>query len=130
MKYWIDNEIDGNDDYELPKPHDRPISYIKIPICWSLYYLKHNFSFNDAMKDIILKGGDTQANAAIVGGLLGASHGLKDFKKKDIKTVLTVKNDSDSRLREYQPGSAISVEEKSLCKIQNIIKNAPTDLIV
>ena len=81
------------------------------------------------MKGIISRGGDTQANAAIVGGLLGASHGLKYFEQKDIKTVLTVQADSD-RPEQYQPGSAISVEDKSLCKIQNIIKNAPTDLIV
>ena len=81
------------------------------------------------MKDILSKGGDTQANAAIVGGLLGASHGLRHFDQTHISTVLSLKDASD-RPREYQPGSVISVKDKSVCKIQKIIKNAPTDLIV
>jgi ADP-ribosylglycohydrolase len=33
-------------------------------------------SYQEAMTDILLKGGDTDTNAAIVGGLLGARDGL------------------------------------------------------
>lgn len=63
----------------MPVPHERPISYLKTPLCWAFYYLKHNYSLNDALKDIIMKSGDTSANAAIVGGLLGASCGAQNI---------------------------------------------------
>ena len=32
-------------------------------------------SFEDALEDILLKGGDADTNAAIVGGMMGALHG-------------------------------------------------------
>lgn len=57
----------------MPVPHERPLSYIKNSLMWSLYYLKHEYTFEDAIKSILKKGGETMANAAIVGGLIGAS---------------------------------------------------------
>ncbi len=59
----------------MPELHERPISYIKNSLLWSLNLLKHNYTFEDAIKKILEKGGDTMANAAIVGGLIGASCG-------------------------------------------------------
>lgn len=77
IKYWIENDIEAPDDIEdMPVPHERPISYIKTPLLWSLYYLKHNNSYEDAIRDIISRGGDTKSNAAIVGGLIGAVNGI------------------------------------------------------
>ena len=66
------------------------------------------------MKHIISKGGDTQANGAIIGGLIGASRGINGIERKHVQTVLTVHNQlpdvesgSNPRPREYQPGSVI-----------------------
>ncbi len=56
---------------------------------WALYFLKHDYTLNDAIKSIISKGGDTQANAAIVGGLIGASRGIKGIDRQHIETVLS-----------------------------------------
>ena len=36
IKYWIENEIEPDDVNEMSIPHERPISYIKIPFLWSL----------------------------------------------------------------------------------------------
>ncbi len=57
----------------MPILHHIPISYIKKPFLWSLYYLKNNKTYEEAITDIVSKGGDTQRNAAIVGGMIGAS---------------------------------------------------------
>ena len=85
IKYWIDNDIEAsNDTSEMPIPHYRPISYIKVPILWSLYYLRNDFTYEAAIKDIISRGGDTRGNAAIIGGLIGAARG---FSKEDIKSI-------------------------------------------
>jgi ADP-ribosylglycohydrolase len=40
---------------------------------WSFYYLKNETVFEEAMKDILIRGGDTDTNAAIIGGLIGAA---------------------------------------------------------
>lgn len=71
--YWISNEIDLDNVDDMVCPHERPISNIKIAFTWSLYYLKNNFSYEDAMRDIVKRGGETESNAAIVGAMIGAS---------------------------------------------------------
>jgi ADP-ribosylglycohydrolase len=85
----MENEIEINES-DLPIPHYRPISYVKVSILWALYFLKHEFTFEDAVRKIISKGGDTQANGTIIGGLIGASQGIKSLKKHHIDAVLTV----------------------------------------
>lgn len=77
IKYWIENDIDADNTDEMPKPHNRPINFIKTSLLWAFYYLKNEFEFNEALEDILMKGGATMANATIVGGLIAASQGLK-----------------------------------------------------
>ncbi len=79
IKYWIENYIDVDDIEEMPVPHERPISYIKTPLLWSFYYLKHEKSCEDAIRDIIYRGGDTKNNAAIIGGITAAANGISKF---------------------------------------------------
>ncbi len=76
-------------------PHERPISYIKTPLCWAFYYLKHNYNLNEALKDIIKRGGDTSANAAIVGALIGASCGIKKIDERQVNAVLALPEQSN-----------------------------------
>jgi ADP-ribosyl-[dinitrogen reductase] hydrolase len=73
--HWLQNDVDI--EGEMPKPHYRPIKYIKTALLWAFYYLKHEYQFNDAIKDIVSKGGDTTSNAMIVGGLIGAARGMQ-----------------------------------------------------
>ncbi len=83
IKYWIENDIEAADEIEeMPVPHERPISYIKTPLLWSLYYLKHEKSCEDAIRDIISRGGDTKNNAAIVGGIIAAANGISKIPLK------------------------------------------------
>jgi hypothetical protein len=41
--YWLQNDVDEDDENEMPKPNYRPISYIKIPLLWAFYYLKKEY---------------------------------------------------------------------------------------
>jgi len=90
----------------MPIPHYRPISYIKTALLWSLFYLRKNNSYEEAVKDIISRGGDTRSNAALVGGLIGAAYGIGD-SKKEIFGFKVVSNN-----------------------LKEIVKNAPSNLIV
>jgi ADP-ribosyl-[dinitrogen reductase] hydrolase len=79
VKYWIENDIEASqEDEEMPFPHYRPISYIKTALLWSLFYLRKNEQYEEAVRDIISRGGDTRTNAALVGGLIGAANGIGD----------------------------------------------------
>ena len=40
-----------------------------------MYYLYHDYDYTTALEEVLLKGGDTDTNACIVGGLLGAHRG-------------------------------------------------------
>lgn len=130
IKYWFENEVDLGDD-EMPKPHYRPVSYVKTSILWAFYYLKHEFTFEDAVRDIIKKGGDTMANATIVGGLIGAACGMKDISQ-DYKYLALTKKESDiesqPRARLYQPISVIDLEGGSV--FHQMIGKAPSNLTV
>ena len=78
IKYWIENDIEVDDVDEMPILDHIPISYIKKPFLWSLYYLKNNKSYEEAITDVISRGGDIQCNAAIVGGIIGAANILNN----------------------------------------------------
>jgi len=43
----------------------------------TLFCLENNYSFSEAMAFVLKKGGDTDTNAAIVGGVMGAKYGYK-----------------------------------------------------
>ena len=74
----------------MPIPSERPISYIKISFLWALYFLKNEYSLQDALREILKKGGNTSSNAAVVCGLIGAARGMQEIDQKMIDTVLRV----------------------------------------
>ena len=67
---------------------DKHIGHLKIAFMWAFYYLKNEYTFEQAIKDILKKGGDTDTNAAIVGGLLGTCHGIKGINEDWIEKML------------------------------------------
>jgi ADP-ribosylglycohydrolase len=60
----------------LPSSTKNP-GWVKIAFSLAIFYLKKNFGFLEAIKDLLSKGGDTDTNACIVGGILGVLHGFK-----------------------------------------------------
>jgi ADP-ribosylglycohydrolase len=43
----------------------------------AFYHLRRRSTYHEALHDVLARGGDTDTNAAIVGGLLGALHGFQ-----------------------------------------------------
>ena len=51
----------------------------------AFYFLRHpEISFEEAIKITLMKGGDTDTNAAIVGGLVGAYQPIPDYMKDPV----------------------------------------------
>ena len=48
------------------------------------FFLFNGYTFEDAIRDILIRGGATDTNAAIVGGLLGARWGKSGIPEKKI----------------------------------------------
>jgi ADP-ribosylglycohydrolase len=57
---------------------------------WSFSYLLKKWSYTDAIADVLWRGGDTDTNAAIVGGLIGAlDGGIDNIEKAWIEKMIT-----------------------------------------
>lgn len=53
----------------------RQIGHVRWAFVLAIHFLRRNESYERAIHATLLKGGDTDTNAAIVGGLMGALHG-------------------------------------------------------
>lgn len=73
---WLANAKAG----KLP-PATVNIGWAKIAFTYAFGYLLHtpSMTFEDAVSKMLLQGGDTDTNAAIVGGLMGASIGANNI---------------------------------------------------
>lgn len=64
------------------------IGSAKIAFLYSLYFLKNNYSYTTAMKEMLSRGGDTDTNCCIIGAALGALHGYTEELQTFSRTVL------------------------------------------
>ncbi|MCO5569301.1 hypothetical protein L7F22_023013 [Adiantum nelumboides] len=55
------------------------VGHVRYAFTLAFYFLRQAASFEDAISLTLQKGGDTDTNAAIVGGLLGAFHGAENI---------------------------------------------------
>jgi ADP-ribosylglycohydrolase len=69
----------------------------------AIYQLLHASSVEEAIVDTIMRGGDTDTNAAICGALVGAVHGIERLPERWVKTILKCRpafdNDEANRPR-------------------------------
>lgn len=70
----------------------------------ALYQLSHACSVEEAIIDTVMRGGDTDTNAAICGALLGAVYGIEGLPERWVTTVLNCRPDrNDHRVRQARP---------------------------
>jgi ADP-ribosyl-[dinitrogen reductase] hydrolase len=81
----------------------------------AIYQLLHAASAEEAIVDTIMRGGDTDTNAAICGALVGAVHGIECLPDRWVKTVLSCRPAFDNararqpRPEAYWPADALSL---------------------
>lgn len=64
------------------------IGHVKYAFILAFYFLRIKASFEDAIKETLLYGGDTDTNACIVGGMMGAYHGVENIPKYMLDKVI------------------------------------------
>ena len=80
---WLERALDGN----LPKAFPQE-GYIKIAFSYAFYQLSINASFEEALKHTLMMGGDTDTNACIVGGLIGALCGIDQIPTAQVQKII------------------------------------------
>jgi hypothetical protein len=63
-------------------PANEHIGHAKIGWSYAFHHLKRGSSYIEAMRDVLTRGGDTDTNCAIVGGLVGASLGFEKLREE------------------------------------------------
>ncbi|CAI5996152.1 unnamed protein product [Closterium sp. NIES-64] len=57
------------------------IGWVKWGFLLAFYHLLRRSSYDEALEDTLVRGGDTDTNAAIVGGMVGALHGVEGMEE-------------------------------------------------
>lgn len=89
-------------------------------------YLKTDSSFEEAMSEVLLQGGDTDTNAAIMGMILGAKFGFSQLNTdmlKKVETYTTLKG-GHKRPDFLIPGKGM------LKNLTQFLSNLPKKLII
>lgn len=106
----------ATDESELI-PANKNIGYVVIAFSYAFFYLKQNLEFTEALKRTLKLGGDTDTNAAIVCGLLGARWGI-DAIPKEYQTAIL---DSDH----IRPDWLKPCGEQFFKKIDELVRIGP-----
>lgn len=69
---WLDEALDGRIEPAYPNA-----GYVKVAFGLAFYHLMKRSSYRQALYETLLLGGDTDTNACIVGGLVGAFNGFQ-----------------------------------------------------
>lgn len=64
------------------------IGHVKHAFTLAFHFLRRGTAYEDAIRETLMKAGDTDTNACIVGGLIGALHGFSDIPEVMRETVL------------------------------------------
>jgi ADP-ribosylglycohydrolase len=75
---WLDEAIEG----DLPAAHPQA-GFVRLGFTYAFYHLEKRSSLRSALADTLQRGGDTDTNACIVGGLIGAYRGASSLLGSD-----------------------------------------------
>ncbi|GLC40704.1 hypothetical protein PLESTB_000030900 [Pleodorina starrii] len=76
---------------------DRHIGFVRYGFFYAFRHLKLRTQYREALREVLLLKGDTDTNAAIVGGLLGALHGASGIPQHMAAAVLGRLGQADAR---------------------------------
>ena len=91
---WLEDAVAGN----LPAAYPQA-GFVRYGFTYAFHFLHHAYRFRDAIHETLLMGGDTDTNACIVGGLLGAYNGFSALPKASLDGLLAC----DTKLGQDRP---------------------------
>lgn len=113
VRGWLEDAVDR--DVAVPfSPQD---GFVKIAFSHAFRHLARGTGYEEALHVTLLGGGDTDTNACIVGGLLGARWGASAIPSRLRKTVLSSDHRRGKNLRpdDLHPRDVPSLVSRLLC---------------
>lgn len=96
------------------------IGWVRIAFMNAIYQLEYATSAKEGIRETVLKGGDTDTNAAIAGALLGAYYGASTFPDQWVASILNCEPSAAEprtkhpRPQEYWPNKAFDLADQLL----------------
>ena len=109
---WLEDAINGR----LPPAHPQA-GFVRIGFTYAFYYLLQGVSFEDAIVQTLLKGGDTDTNACIVGGLVGASLGLASLPERSLNKLFECETSKGQQRREEYTIKPVAKNLNTICEL-------------
>lgn len=103
----------------------KTIAYIKIAVQRVWYHLKHLTSFEKAIYSVVKEGGDTDTNACIVGGILGAYFGFDKLPKEYVEKILNCQTRASEYMSDRTDFQAKYYLTENIVEI--LVKEAPNN---
>ncbi|CDW80111.1 UNKNOWN [Stylonychia lemnae] len=123
----IDSFADGKINPELVTPK-KAGGWLKHSFIMSFTFLKNeSYDYREAIYDCIMLGGDTDTNACIVGGMIGALVGFSNLPQREVDILL---NCNISQGKKSQRPKLIQTNNDLINKIKQLVEIAPDQLIV
>eukprot|EP01083_Nonionella_stella_P159422 520008_1 len=136
MKKWLEhmenktvlgwyNEIDFDNVASLHKA-TKSIAFIKIAFQRIFYHLHHASMFRQAMHDVVKEGGDTDTNACIIGGIMGAYWGIANIPVQYVNKI----RKCQVRVKKHMTDRSLFQAKwylEPMNKIKVLLNNAPTN---
>ena len=94
VRTWLEDAQAGR----LPSCHPMA-GFVRIGFTHAFFHLLEQSTFENALRETLAGGGDTDTNACIVGSLVGALHGIDDIPTSLVEGVLHC----DTRLGHARP---------------------------
>ena len=85
---WLDDAANSNLPAATPQA-----GYVRYGFTYAFHYLEFAFGYRQAILETLAMGGDTDTNACIVGGLVGAYNGLNGIPKQALEKVIACKTE-------------------------------------
>lgn len=104
---------------EAPADYALNMGWVRIALQNAFFQLLHAASFEEALVDTVMHGGDTDTNGAIVGALAGAVWGREAIPRRWQRAVLSCRplrsaGAAKPRPMEYWPADALALAEELL----------------
>jgi ADP-ribosyl-[dinitrogen reductase] hydrolase len=94
----------------------RQIGHVRWGFVMAIYFLRNpDIRFEEAIKITLIKGGDTDTNAAIVGGMVGAYHKIPEYMLKPVLEFDCTTDSFNHRIRpaEYSVKKVLGLNNES-----------------
>jgi len=91
--------------------------FVRYAFTYAFYYLSRESRFEDVIYRTLLEGGDTDTNACIVGGLMGAYWGLGSLPNYSLSAVLKCETEKGQKRHDVFTAKPVAKNLKKLCQL-------------